>query len=139
MVQINPSELALFSAYLTDLQTFVQNGGTDYKFYNRWQSLINTVTEISTRLDGYLATKDSQLAQQVEHSKRLATFQRDEFMDFKDHVAYYLSGIGTYNLDVEAQLIQDGLLEKPIQEMTGLEFKTLLLATLNEHSQRQKK
>lgn len=139
MVQINPSELALFSAFLIDLQQFVSGGESDRQFYNRWQSQIEHITEISTRLDGYLATKNFELAGQVEHNKILANFQSNRYLVFKTHIPYYLAGIETYNREVEATLIQDGLLDKPIQEMSGLEFKTLLLLTLNEYSERQKK
>jgi len=133
---IKPTELVLFATYLTDLQTYVSGGENDRNFYKRWSSQIEQITNIVVRLDNYLRVKDSHVAHQVERSRR-HNLHSDEFTEYKQHIPYYLTGIKTYQQEVEAELIQSGLLEKPIQEMTGFELKTLLLMTLNEHQDRK--
>ena len=137
MVKITFAELTLFLAYLTDLQRFTAKE-TDHKFYNRWQEQIVSITEIANRLDNYLSTKNAELARQVEASKRTRSFRTDEFTIFEPHINYYRAGIDSYKRDVESELISNGLMEKPILEMTGLEFRTLLLLTMAEHTERIK-
>ncbi|QJD81544.1 hypothetical protein [Spirosoma rhododendri] len=136
MIDISPSELSLFDSYLLDLQSYVTNGELDRKFYSRWKSRIEQITEISARLDSYLASKDAQAANEVDYSKRVALHD-DEYTVFRKHIDYYRSGIKTYLTEVEATLLQGDLLTKKIQEMTGFEFRTLLLVTLSEHQSRQ--
>jgi hypothetical protein len=138
MVQITFAELTLLSGYLADLQQFIDGEKRDYKFYHRWQEQIATITEIAGRLDQYLSTKNTELAREIEYHKRVHGFQSDEFLIFESHIAYYRSGIDTYNRAVEFEMIKVGLMDKPVQEMTGLELRTLLLTTLQEHVERQK-
>ena len=138
MVDIKPYELMLFADFLTDLQVSTEGEKKDHRFYLRWQQLIDQITEISKRLDTYLATKDSERAKGVENDKRRGSYQENEFTLFKRHVAYYCAGMKTYKRESEFMLTRGGLLEKPIQEMNGFEFKTLLLLAMSEHADRQK-
>lgn len=136
MEEIKPSGLSLFENYLLDLQKFTVEGEKDHKFYKRWKSKIEQITEISKRFDSYLAEKDSEAAHQVKFSKHLS-FHNNEYTVFEKHITYYLSGIKTYKEEAEATLLHGDLLDKKVQEMTGFELKTLLLITLKEHRDRQ--
>lgn len=135
-IAIKPAELNVLSNYLADLQLFASKGQNDHGFYDRWQDRIQIITEIVSRLDIYLKAKDPQAAETVEGA-RFRPVHYNEFTTFEKHITYYLSGIKIYQYDLEDALIQEGLLDKLVQEMTGFEFKTLLLTTLKEYQDRQ--
>ncbi len=127
MKEIQPSQLELFRQYLVDLQRLPEDGSADHKVYTRWQHNIELIQQIANAIIAYQQENDdSGVSLKVKF--RINHRTRDEYMVFKDYISYFLSSISSYESYMSTQLLMNGLLEKNVQEMTGFEFKTLILS-----------
>ena len=133
---IKPAQLELLKSYLTDLQG-TSNPYTDDWFYKRWASQIEQIHEITQALLQSLYQTNPKETHLV-NAKISNRFRKDDFMVFQPHIDFLLAGIHTYFSELEMNLLQADLWEKPIKEMTGFELRTLILSTLDEHLTRQK-
>lgn len=133
---IKPADLELLKNYLTDLRGLPKTL-TEEQIYKRWGNQIAQLHEITSWLLRYLYKTDPQGTQQasLEITNRL---RRDEFMVFKPHIDFLLGGIQIYLINLETNLLQSDLWDKPISQMTGFELRTLILSTLKNHVDRQK-
>ena len=138
MEEIKPSALVLFRDYLLMLEALPDDRGLTFypDQYKIWKEHITLIQETAISLIKFLKKIDLGNSDQVWYD--IKNQVRDEFLVYKDHMSYFLTGIEAYRGRAEIELMRTGLLEKRIEEMTGFEFRTLLLATLNEHSERQK-
>lgn len=131
MKEITPSELILFKRYLTELN----EAPTDYfaadVFRTRWKESRDVLRDISGRLDEAAVEKDQSAAEGIVFYKS-QSMQGDDAFHIK-HMSFYLETIDYQQQKLENTILQNGLLEKRVQEMTGFELKTLLLNTLREH------
>lgn len=87
--------------------------------------------DISGRLDEAAVEKDQSAAEGIVFYKS-QSMQGDDAFHIK-HMSFYLETIDYQQQKLENTILQNGLLEKRVQEMTGFELKTLLLNTLREH------
>lgn len=130
MNEIKPSELNFFKSYLVDLKVSPTEYFERKGLRDRWDVHRDKLTDISARADKFMLHVDSKFAQGVMFYKTRNMSDDDDF--HLKHLDFYLKSILLYQQKLEDELLHGGLLEKKIQEMTGFELKTLLLATLKE-------
>lgn len=134
MVKITQTELALLKRLINEIKQL--DGRLNRRFSQSWDPSIEQINDITSRLNVYLKKRHPDAFYEVENSL-YGTLSVSDYTLFLKYGDYYLDGLKAYQREIEADIIQGGLLDKRVQEMTGFELKTLLLITLNEFRERQ--
>lgn len=133
MEEITQSDIELLRQFLLYMQQLPEDTYKEYKLNIRWGADTESIHKTAGAILKFMMDnqKDDD-AQQISFSLA-SSFWRKSITIYKNHISYFLSAINIIEQYRGAELLRTGLMEKKIQEMTGFEFRTLLLSTLRDY------